>query len=127
MSSTFTRYGAVIPAMFVGIPEAKLLIAFLSEKGLMRKEGQDVHFKVADCDDSGRYYLDDLSDEGDDTSSDVALLQQLVDDGKICLIYESSSSSGDMDPEEKAVDLVAFAETIPTLILREVLAKRLEG
>ena len=126
MSSTFTRYGAVIPAMFVGIPEVQILAAFLSARGLVQKEGGDLHFKVADCDGLERYSLDDLPDEGDDTPSEVALLQQLIDDGKICLVYESSWSSRDY-PEEEVLDLVSVAETIPTLILREVLAKRLEG
>jgi|GEM_PF-5887152 len=127
MSSTFTRYGAVIPATFVGIPEAQRLIAFLSEKGLMRKEGQDVHFKVADCDESERYYLDDLPDDGDDAPPEAALLQQLIDTGKVCLVYESSWNSGGEDPMEEVPDVVALAETIPTLVLREILAKRLEG
>ncbi len=125
MSSTFTTHNAIIPAMYVGIPEVQPLIAFLSAQGLIRQDGQDLHFKVEDCDGFGSYYID-LPDVGDDTPPEIALLQQLINDGKICLVYKSSWNSGGEDPDEAVVDLVAFAETIPTLILREVLAKRLE-
>ncbi len=128
MSSTFTRYGAIIPAMFVGLPEVQLLAAFLSARGLVqKKEGGDLHFKVADCDESEGYYLDDLPDDGDDIPPEASLLQQLIDTGKVCLVYESSWNSGDEDPEKEVPDVVALAETIPTLVLREILAKRLDG
>lgn len=127
MSSTFTQYAAIIPAMFVGLPEVQLLAAFLSARGLVQKEGGDLHFRVTDCDESERYYLDDLPDDGDDMPPEVSLLQQLIDTGKVCLVYESSWNSGGEDPMEEVPDVVALAETIPTLVLREILAKRLEG
>lgn len=125
MSSEFTKYSAIIPAMFVGIPEVQPLIAFLSGLGLIQKEGQDLRFKVEECDGSEEHYLD-LPDDGDKRPPEVDLLQQLINTGKICLMYESRWSPGDGYDEEEAVrDLVSLAESISTLTLREVLAKRL--
>jgi len=131
MSTDYTVYTATIPAMFLGIPEVGALVAFLNEYELALSEGGNVHFKVEGAD-SEYYYLCGLStgpltpEPLDGFHEEVSLLQQLIQDDKICLVYEYSWSSGDgWDEEEEHLDPVGLAEQIPTLILQEVLAKRL--
>jgi len=126
MSSTFYVYTAIIPEIFVGNPEAKTLITSLSETGLMQMDGRDVHFTVTDCDGEEKYCLSnyDLPEETSDMIN--GLLQLLIDAGKICLMYEYSWSSRGGNPDEEPVDAISIAETLSTLVLCEIIAKRLE-
>ena len=132
MSTDHTIYTATIPAMFLGTPEVGALVAFLNEHELVLSEGGNVHFEVEEV--NGEYYYlrglstDPLTREtfdGFPEGGKISLLQQLVQNGKICLVYEYSWNSGGWDEEEEHLDPVGLAEQIPTLILQEVLAKRL--
>ena len=123
MGTRFEQYAAIIPSMFTSKSLVPPLSKFLIEQGLARnEENGDIHFTV-EFDWSG-YQIQDLPAN---TPFNTSLLEHLIDLGEICLIYEWSFDSGDNFDEEEVWDPVSLAEKIPTLILREVLAKRLES
>ena len=136
MSSSFARYNAIIPVLFIGMPEVQTLIGLLSDTGALEDKGGDIHFEVEDCDGEAlygdaSYYLPSVDSYGIDRST-LPLLRRLVDTGKVCLLYNFSWSSGGgwEDDETRKVPsmdiFLSLVEGIPTLILQEILAQRLE-
>ena len=137
MSTDYCDYAATIPTLFLGVPEVSTLVAFLDEHVLTSRDGGGVHFRVEEV--NREYYrirglpdnspshkfFDGFPEEFEDGSTTVSLLHQLIEAGKVCLVHESSWSSGGWDEEEAPWDPVGLAEQIPTLILQEVLDKRL--
>lgn len=125
MSSTFAHYQAIIPGMFIQIPKIKYFVTFLSSWGMMLWEGEDAYFKVTHCDSGTSHLTDALFDDSDIES----LLNELIEDNKICLIHESSCDSGGDDASyiERPEDWVMYTANIPTLVLQELIALRLEG
>ncbi len=136
MSSSFARYNAIIPVLFIGMPEVQTLIGLLADTGVLEDRGGDIHFEVEDCDGEAlygdaSYYFPSYESHWLDRST-LPLLRRLVDTGKVCLVYSFAWSSGggwEDDETRRAPSMDTFlslVERIPTLILQEILAQRLE-
>jgi hypothetical protein len=150
MSSTFQVYEATIPAMHAKDEEVQELCELLtsrpakSSKALLIDENGDIHFRVdiMDCEEHAlRYVL-----EGDEMFRWVPhpLLDSLIERNMLSLTrgdpgwwYTVSQSNDEDQFADEGCDLcghvpesfdpVKVAEGISTLILQEVLRKRLEA
>lgn len=131
MSTTYTKYDAIIPTIYADDDGVRTLCDFLREHGLSQANDDGIHFRLTEAD-YGSYRID-RAPEADHIHGEIypeygpPLVAQLIDQNKICLVYNGSWSSGDgYGYEEEKFDPVELAELVPTLVLQEVLAKRLE-
>lgn len=133
MSTTYTQYEAIIPTIYLDTDDdgVRTLCDFLRKHGLSQVNDDGIHFRLSEADCVG-YHIDRAPEAGHihgegEYDGPVPLLAQLIDQNKICLVYGGSWSSGDgYGYEEEELDPVQLAEQVPTLVLQEVLAKRLE-
>ncbi|MBP9751813.1 MAG: hypothetical protein KBD19_03070 [Candidatus Moranbacteria bacterium] len=128
MSTTYRTYAATIPQVFFEDPGVKHLLALMNmnNRGLAQVDEFGAHFEVEELD-GGLSYEFECANDAD------GLIERLIADRKICLVdtgqeWNSGMGCYEQDSEfDRAIllDPVALADKIPTLVLREVLAKRL--
>lgn len=122
MSTTHTNYTAVIPQIFFEDSGVRHLLALMNmnKRGLAQVNEFGAHFEVEEIDGGESYWCEGLDHDISDS------IERLIADNKICLVYKYEwDSGGDFDDQEVPFDPVALVDRVPTLVLREVLAKRL--
>jgi hypothetical protein len=136
MSTSYIDYLAIIPEVWMKRDgDHHELVKFLFERGVAELSGLDVQFSVQESED-GRFLISAVYWRRDGDHHPGPLLSRLIEQNKICLVYVGAWSSGGgssyEDEEEQAAlyspcGAIAEAETLPTLVLQELLAKRTEG
>lgn len=136
MSSVYITSKCIIPSIRQNDANVRCFLQFLQGNEVPHEvdENGDVSFLVHESEYGDCYTVDDAPDNelmhGCLTPGRIRpLLCKLVDENKVCLVLESYWDSGwsPEDFDDSSPDYVGMAEQIPTLILQEVLAKRLKG
>lgn len=128
MSTSYNHYVAFIPTMFVREIGEEILRFCLGKKLEWSQEG--VTFEVKGYEEEWEEFEEG---EGNYNSDDkphmifMTLMRNLIRDGKISLTFLYHFDSGDDgDSWMDIPDWEGVLESCPTLVLRELLAKRLE-
>ncbi len=129
MATTYHTYTATIPAKFAEVADVEQVTKFLRVSGLLNVGANgDIHFGgiIEGDNDPGSYQLRHAGPATIELYSIAqTALQKLIRENRVCLSYVGCRCSSDSFDEPESFDPVEVAERIPTLILQEVLAKRL--
>ncbi len=128
MSSLITEYEATVNLLKVEASEAEAIGGFLQERGrLPEVTGHFMVFRFSDCDNETYLWDEYPPCVEEEPRSLEGILSILNTRHALSLTYLHEWSSSDWEEDrEDAPDFEKLAEQLPTLVLQEVLARRLE-
>ena len=124
MATTYVEYNARISKCYED--ECWLILMFLREQKALHEKGDFFVFRVVDGDDYYGFRLGKIDHHLPEHNKEASTLQKLIERNRVELTEVKAFCSSWGFNDDKPCNPVELADSIPTLILQEVLARRLQ-